>query len=264
MSSINDLAPAEARARFLACCGSRRWAEAMAVRRPYLSLMNMAQQAEQVWTSLAPEDWLEAFAAHPRIGDRSAQGVAASEQAGVREAAEETLQELARLNREYEARFGYIFIVRAAGRPAEEVLALLGRRLRNDSDAELREAAAEQLAITELRLKTLWTTIMITTHVLDTVQGAPAARLPVELDFFITGHGWREVGHGLTNDEGRILEFGEPAAAGVYRLMFDVAAYTPRCFFPSVTVTFEVRDPNQRYHIPLLLSAYGYTTYRGS
>ncbi|PYT12951.1 MAG: hydroxyisourate hydrolase [Acidobacteria bacterium] len=105
---------------------------------------------------------------------------------------------------------------------------------------------------------------MITTHVLDTARGVPAARVPVELDFFISGQGWREVGRGITNNDGRIVEFGEPAAAGVYRLMFDVAAYIPDAFFPSISITIEVRDPNEHYHIPVLLSPFSYTTYRGS
>lgn len=104
---------------------------------------------------------------------------------------------------------------------------------------------------------------MISTHVLDTARGVPAARVPVELDFFLSGHGWREVGHGITNAEGRITEFGEPPAAGIYRLMFDVASYIPNAFFPSVAITFEVRDAAEKYHIPLLLSPFGYSTHRG-
>ena len=106
--------------------------------------------------------------------------------------------------------------------------------------------------------------MMISTHVLDTVRGEPAARIPVELDFFISGHGWKEVGHGLTNEEGRIAEFGEPAAAGLYRLMFDIASYMPHCFFPSIAITFEVNHPTDHFHIPVLLSRFGYTAYRGS
>ena len=106
--------------------------------------------------------------------------------------------------------------------------------------------------------------MMITTHVLDTAKGAPATRVPVELDLFITGHGWREAGHGVTNLEGRIQEFGEPPATGIYRLVFDVAAYDPDAFFPSISVTFEVRDAKSHYHIPLLLGPFAYTTYRGS
>jgi 5-hydroxyisourate hydrolase len=105
--------------------------------------------------------------------------------------------------------------------------------------------------------------MMISTHVLDTARGRAAERLSVELDVFISGHGWHEVGRGVTNTEGRIADFGEPPAAGVYRLMFDVASYQSDAFFPSVTVTFEVSDPNQHYHLPLLLSPFGYSTYLG-
>jgi 5-hydroxyisourate hydrolase len=106
--------------------------------------------------------------------------------------------------------------------------------------------------------------MMITTHVLDTALGRPAERVPVELDMFITGHGWCEAGRGLTGQDGRIGDFGESPTAGVYRLMFDIAAYLPEAFFPSIAVTFEVRDPSQHYHVPLLLSPFGYSTYRGS
>jgi 5-hydroxyisourate hydrolase len=105
---------------------------------------------------------------------------------------------------------------------------------------------------------------MITTHVLDTSRGEPAARVPVDLDVFITGQGWLEAGHGLTNDEGRVLAFGESPAAGVYRMTFDVAAYMPHAFFPSIAITFEVQDPDADVHVPLLLSPFGYTTYRGN
>lgn len=103
---------------------------------------------------------------------------------------------------------------------------------------------------------------MITTHVLDLARGTPAARIPVQLDLFISGHGWREVGHGLTSEDGHVLDFGEPAAVGVYRIMFDIAAYMPQAFYPSIAITFEVRNPTHRYHLPLLLSAFGYSTYR--
>ncbi len=106
--------------------------------------------------------------------------------------------------------------------------------------------------------------MMITTQVQDSSHGTPGARIPVELDIFITGQGWKEVGYGITNTEGRIDEFGEPPAAGIYRLMVDVATVLPDAFFPSITITFEVRDPSERYHIPLVLSPYGYTTYRSN
>jgi 5-hydroxyisourate hydrolase len=100
---------------------------------------------------------------------------------------------------------------------------------------------------------------MISTHILDTAQGRPAPRIPVELDVFISGHGWKEVGRGVTNMDGEIAEFGEPPAVGLYRLMFDIAAYMPRAFFPSVALTFEIHEADRSYHLPLLLSPYGYS-----
>jgi len=103
---------------------------------------------------------------------------------------------------------------------------------------------------------------MITTQVIDLARGAPAARLPVQLDIFITGQGWHEVGHALTSNDGRVLAFGEPPVEGVYRMMFDVAAYMPHALYPSIAITFEVRQANEHYDLPLLLSPYGYSTYR--
>jgi 5-hydroxyisourate hydrolase len=105
---------------------------------------------------------------------------------------------------------------------------------------------------------------MITTQVLDIARGAPAARVPVQLDVFITGQGWHEVGHAVTGSDGRATDFGEPAVAGIYRLMFDVAVYMPDAFYPSIAITFEVQESGEQYHLPLLLTAYGYSTYRGT
>ena len=103
---------------------------------------------------------------------------------------------------------------------------------------------------------------MVSTQITDLNHGCPAVRIPVELDVFITGHGWREAGRGVTNSEGYVEGFGEPPAAGIYRLMFDVASYNAHAFFPSIAVTFEVRDPHAPCQIALLLSQYGYSVHR--
>jgi len=145
---VNSWTPAIAYRKFLECCGSRRWAEAMAAARP---LASIEETAAQIWKGCTREDILEAFAAHPKIGDQKG----ASEQSAVRTASEATLRELARLNREYEARFGYIFIVCATGKTGEEMLALLRQRLRNQPEEEIAIAAAEQRLITQLRLRRL-------------------------------------------------------------------------------------------------------------
>jgi 2-oxo-4-hydroxy-4-carboxy-5-ureidoimidazoline decarboxylase len=161
LSVLNALPADEARAALLRCCGSRRWADALTARRPFASAEELFAAAEEVWNGLGRDDWLEAFAAHPRIGDvetlrkkfATTAAWCAGEQAGVAGAAEETLQALAEGNRRYEDRFGHIFIVCATGKSAAEMLALLRERLGNDPAEELRVAAAEQAKITRLRLE---------------------------------------------------------------------------------------------------------------
>ena len=104
--------------------------------------------------------------------------------------------------------------------------------------------------------------MMVTLQIIDVARGAPVPRVPVELDLFITGHGWREVGRSITNTDGRVLDFGEPAAEGVYRMMIDAAVYIPDSFFPSIAIMIDVRDPRQHYPVAVLLSPFGYTVYR--
>lgn len=162
LERINTLHAEEARAAFASCCGSRAWVEGMVAGRPYADVERLLDRAAEAWWSLGPGDWREAFAHHPRIGDmeslrRRFAGAAdpAREQASVAAAGEETLAALAAGNRAYEERFGYIFIVRASGRSADEMLAALRARLKNDPADEIRIAAAQQLEITRLRLERL-------------------------------------------------------------------------------------------------------------
>ena len=160
---LNSLPQHEVMSELKSCCGSTRWAEQMVNRRPFATSDQLAVAADEVWWSLSSDDWLEAFRAHPRIGERKAGTVASaqsaqwsnSEQAGVRNASDETTELLARLNREYETKFGYIFIVCATGKSSEEMLAILSDRSGNDPATELRIAAGEQAKITRLRLKKL-------------------------------------------------------------------------------------------------------------
>lgn len=145
------------------CCAAPVWIETMLARRPFASDALLMAAAGEIWWSLDRDQWLAAFAAHPKIGDlnrlkkkfQSTANWAFSEQAAVSQATDETLHDLARYNELYEQRFGYIFIVCATGKSAGEMLALLKSRLENDTAAELRIAAAEQLKITRLRLEKL-------------------------------------------------------------------------------------------------------------
>ena len=130
-------------------------------RRPFGTSEALQAAAGEVWSALQPEDWLEAFAAHPRIGDRTSLEhrfadthlLSAREQAGVDGAGDDVLLALAEANAAYEKRFGFIFIVCATGLTAAEMLGMLQARLKNDPAAELRIAAGEQAKITALRLK---------------------------------------------------------------------------------------------------------------
>jgi 2-oxo-4-hydroxy-4-carboxy-5-ureidoimidazoline decarboxylase len=161
INQINQWSEDEARHAFHRCCGSRRWSELLTTLRPFESESALFEAAERVWWGLARADWLEAFSAHPRIGDLDAlrtkftgtSARAAREQAGVDGAPEHSLRELADENRRYEAQFGYIFIVCATGKTAEEMLGLLRARISNNDEAEIRIAAGEQAKITRLRLE---------------------------------------------------------------------------------------------------------------
>ena len=190
LGELNALDTEVAERELLRCCGSTQWAREMAASRPFDSAETMAQTGDTIWSSLERVDWLEAFAAHPRIGanaeapaatpsglprgvsdsSRRGRGPGASaekvdgsprtewatqEQSGVASAPDEVRARLAASNRDYEARFGYIFIVCATGKSAGEMLALLDGRLTNDPDEELHIAAEEQRKITCLRLAKL-------------------------------------------------------------------------------------------------------------
>ena len=148
-----NTAPADkARSALLRCCGSTKWAAKMETWRPYASLSQLLEQADEIWREATAADWLEAFRAHPRIGESSRSKWSEEEQAGARSAATAVLNELADGNRTYYERFGFIFIVCAAGKGADEMLAILRNRLKNDRETELQNAAEQQRLITRLRL----------------------------------------------------------------------------------------------------------------
>jgi OHCU decarboxylase len=163
LDELNQAAKETAKARFLDCCGSQNWAQKMTEARPFADAAALIKQAEQIWLNLEAQDWLEAFAAHPKIGARKAAPKqqmqsaewSRGEQSGTHAAAGSVLEALAEANRLYEEKFGFIFIVCASGKSAEEMLDLCRRRVHNDADSEIRNAADEQRKITEIRLKKL-------------------------------------------------------------------------------------------------------------
>ena len=160
-----DTLPDYDAARLLeSCCGSHAWVQAMLERRPFRSLARILDEADEIWWSLSPEDWREAFDHHPRIGDQSAaapqaavaRAWSADEQRGATASSDATRQALVDGNREYERKFGHIYLVSATGKSAAEILDLLRVRLSNDPATELRVAALEQAKITRLRLEKLF------------------------------------------------------------------------------------------------------------
>lgn len=133
---------------------STKWAQEFAAARPFKSWDEMLVTSDRIWSSVGEYDWLEAFAAHPRIGDRKP-GWSSQEQAGTRGASEETMRELAEINRAYEEKHGFVYLVCATGKSADEMLAIAKSRAGNDRTAELKNAAEEQRKITAIRLEKL-------------------------------------------------------------------------------------------------------------
>ena len=161
LSRWNESKQSEASEQILPCCGSTAWAERMANARPFDDETCLLITSDEIWRSLGPADWLQAFKSHPRIGElRTGVSTGAQsanwskqEQIGVAVAPDDVRTALVDGNRAFEERFGYIFIVCATGKSAGEILTILQRRLQNGKEAELLEAAEEQRQITQLRLK---------------------------------------------------------------------------------------------------------------
>jgi OHCU decarboxylase len=156
----NKLPAEEALLPLLSCCASKQWAEAVVKGRPYSDLASLEEAATKIWWTMQEEDWMAAFAAHPRIGESKAHNAPAQskawssqEQSFMEQSEEAIRQAIAIGNLEYEERFGFIYLVCASGKSATELLTILQRRLARDRATELREAAEQQRQITTLRLR---------------------------------------------------------------------------------------------------------------
>jgi 2-oxo-4-hydroxy-4-carboxy-5-ureidoimidazoline decarboxylase len=144
----------DAERRLFSCFSSRKWSHQVAAGWPYADPQALLDAAELAWADLAPLDWAEALQGHPRIGESGGSAPAASEreQQGVRAAGSDVLERLAQENRRYETRFGHVFLIAAAGKSADEILAALRARMDNDPVTEARVAAAELRSIARRRL----------------------------------------------------------------------------------------------------------------
>lgn len=163
IAEFDHLGPIEKRRLLFQCCGSSAWVEKMIAMPPAEDLIDLFEDAEEKWYQCGPDDWKEAFGHHPRIGDIDAlrkkfsqDQFAGEEQSSVNKASEATLTMLAERNRQYEERFGYIFIVFAKGKSALEMLDILNSRINNSPEEEIMNAMDEQSKITRLRLEKLF------------------------------------------------------------------------------------------------------------
>ena len=260
-----------------------RWARQ--VTGDYVTFDQMLEAAMEAATPLTDAEVAEALAAHPRIGEQaSGDGAEArfsrAEQAASVDDDPELARRLAEGNAAYEERFGRVFLIRAAGRTRAEILDELERRLANNPITEFDETAQQLREIAALRLRTAFDEPLpepkdppmlpshVTSHVLDASSGAPASGISVTL-FEQGADGWEAIGWAVTDDGGRATSLGpEHLAAGIYQVQFDTGTYFAAqglaSFYPEVAITFEIAHADQHYHVPLLLSPFAYSTYRGS
>lgn len=286
LQAFNSLPANEAETALAHCCGATRWVNLMMGARPFTAAPALFARCNEVWYGdCREEDWLEAFAQHPKIGDinslkekyAATRDWAAGEQSGVQEAPTAILEQLAAANRAYEGKFGFLFIVCATGKTAEEMLRLLKDRLENEREEELWVAMGEQCKITHLRLRKLLadealapaTVSQVTTHVLDTSIGQPGRGVSIRLKARAEGR-WLSIAQGVSNDDGRITGLLPPErtlSPGHYKMVFDTGKYFDsqkiQGFYPEVEISFTTFD-HGHYHVPLLINPFGYSTYRGS
>ncbi|KAL4355989.1 uric acid degradation bifunctional protein TTL isoform X1 [Arachis hypogaea] len=325
---------------FLSCCGSTTFAKHMAFASPFSSLEHAISVARDVWfNTVDVNGWLQAFSAHPQIGQQhapshasqtSAQWSKGEQSTALATATGSSLQELSEWNVRYWEKFGFVFLICASGRSTDEILAELKRRYTNRPIVEFEIAAEEQMKITELRLAKLFsskesipsttdkdstmfakkaeedrisiigghvtaasespvgksiqaparTRPPITTHVLDTSRGGPAAGIDVLLEVWRGAQsrpefgasdngGWVFQGSSKTDSDGRsgqLMSIVDNVTPGIYRISFNTGKYNPRGFFPYVSIVFEIQESQKRehFHVPLLLSPFSFSTYRGS
>ncbi|NUR57697.1 MAG: 2-oxo-4-hydroxy-4-carboxy-5-ureidoimidazoline decarboxylase [Catenulispora sp.] len=276
--TLHDASDGELRALLRSCLAVPRWIDEVAAGAPFASPADLLDRARRAADPLEPAEIEQALADHPRIGEqprggsRSAAFSRAEQQAPDADDAELATR-IAAGNAAYEERFGRVFLIRAAGRTRAEIHREQQRRLALDDAADLPVVAGELRQIALLRLERLLaesqaTRSHVTTHVLDAARGVPASGLDVTLEQPADG-AWTVVGRGRTDADGRVTMLG-PAAlpAGRYRVTFGTGAYFAAqgtsTFYPEVVVVIELADPAAHYHVPLLLSPFAYSTYRGS
>lgn len=280
---FNNLPQEEANQALEKCCVSTKWISKTLDARPFTSENELIQKTASIWyDECSVDDFKEAFTGHPKIGDVASlkekfahtKDWANNEQSKVSEANMDTINSLAKANTAYEDKFGYIFIVSASGKSADEMLAIINARLHHQPEDEINVAMNEQHKITVIRLVKLIEGLSdkadlrshLTSHALDTSIGIPANNMLITLK---NNHG-KPMSVGITNADGRIpdvLAPGKYLNPDTYTMTFNTKNYYEshgqKGFYPEVSIQFIVTDKSH-YHIPLLINPFGYSTYRGS
>lgn len=250
--------------------------------RPFPTLGDLHAAMVSAMRRAPAADQLALLQAHPELAGRAASVGTLSDSSAAEQAAagldrlpEADDERLQRLNREYQKRFDFPFIIAVRRYDTRGILAACERRLRHTREQEVEAALAQVADITELRLEALVGTPTLTTHVLDTARGRPAAGLRIDLSAIDADGRVRLLKTVTTNAEGRtagpLLADGE-MEVGHYEIAFHVGAYFSHGgaqtadppFLDVVPVRFAIADAHSRYHVPLLVAPWSYTTYRGS
>ncbi len=285
IEQLNNMSMRDAYDWFMQTCTATRWCQLMSQSRPYGSIEQLIECAKQQWSKMQSTDYLEAFDGHPMIGDinslrekyAATKALAGNEQSGTAVASDAVLKALQKANADYLDKHGFIFIICASGLSAETMLTALNDRVVNTTSDEEINAAKEQLKITLLRInkaldssaaslnKTKGTSMnSLSSHVLDTTSGKPASKMKITLITSSSGQVESE-----TDADGRCKDWGETIfTAGIYCLRFHCKEYLEathgESFYPFVDINFEIKENGGHYHVPLLISPYGYNSYRGS
>lgn len=281
LDALNAMAPKD----FVAALGEvfehAPWvAEAAAASRPYPTVAAL-HDAMVAAVRAAPTDCQLAFiGGHPELGSRVGQAVALTDSSkaeqgslGLDSLSADEFALFSRLNKAYREKFGIPFIICVRRHTRDSILRHFQRRLGNDPLTERTQALTEIGLITRLRLNALVdgpgkpvTDGRLSTHVLDTLAGKPAAGIAVTLhEVGASARGL--IAQAVTNADGRTdkpLISGEPLRIGTYELTFDVGSYYKSGFLDRVPIRFGIAEPEGHYHVPLLMTPWSYTTYRGS
>ena len=280
LSEFNKLDKKDAAEYLFSCCASTKWTDMMLNHFPFASEKELLQKAAIIWyDECNEEDWRESFTHHPKIGDVNSlkEKFASKEQASITSTTDEIIHQLAKANENYESKFGFIFIVCATGKSAQEMLQLLNDRFSNSIAEELHIAMGEQQKITVIRLQKIIIEAnfkilhmsQITTHVLDTSIGLPGKNITIKL-MQQQDEQWQTISQGVTNADGRIVDLlasEKILSSGNYKMVFETGNYFKekliKTFYPFVEIVFSIHDASH-YHVPLLINPFGYSTYRGS